>query len=127
MKLVCSVIMPVFFLLICTSCSTKSTISQGTYLLQAQENTGAILPSVTIDGENIMFSFDPLSSYANIGGFTIEKDRLIMTSSDKRYTYVFEINEESLYFLEDESSDIHLTDPRIGYEISDFAEFSYSE
>ena len=127
MKRMSRVIISIFVLIFCTSCSAESTIREGTYLLQGQEESIAILPRVNIDGENIMFSYDLLSSYANIGGFIIDKNKLIMTTCDNRYTYVFEIDEDSLYFLEDESSNVSLTDPRFGYEIKDFDEFKFSD
>ena len=82
---------------------------------------------VTIVGDKITFSYDFLSSYASIGTYSIDRSVLTMITDDEMYSYKFKIGEESLYFIEDESSEIKLTDETLGYEIEDNIEFRWRE
>ena len=58
-----------------------------------------------------LFSYDVLSSYINIGTYEINDNILTATTSDEKYHYVFEIvDENTLSFLEEQSSKITVFD-----------------
>lgn len=76
----------------------------GTYTLE--DSSSIIPPSITLGNNNeFSFTYSLLSSYANYGTYSIEDGRLILTTSDQLYTYVFLIDRESLAFQAARSSE----------------------
>ena len=117
-------------LLLLTSCNINdetTTVENGTYVMQHEASEGAILPRVTISDDQISFSYDMLSSYLPVGTYTIEDHRLTMLTDDKSHQYVFQIEGETLVFLESQSSAVKLMNDKIGVAITDQAVFQLKE
>ncbi len=101
-----------------------TTLKDGTYVMEhVGEGAEGLFPSVTINGGDISFTYDFLSSYLSFGNYTIENNVLTMKTSDGKYKYVFKVEGDKLIFQESESSPVRLTDSRIGTKITDNAEF----
>ena len=97
-----------------------------TYTLVSDE-TDLPLPTLTLDQEEGTFSFayDVLSSYLAVGTDEINGDKVELTTEDGTFHYTFySADEDTLRFSADESSDVQLTDNRIGAVITDGAVFS---
>ena len=111
----------------CGQTSKKSEINDGKYTLKVseQENTGAIFPAITISDGIFTFTYDPLSSYLSYGKYEVQDDRLILTTVDEKYQYTFHINGKSLFFMEEESSDVKLLDANLGIQVLDMDEFVF--
>ena len=79
------------------------------------------IPALTLQsGHEFQFSYDMLSSYLPYGMYTIKGHILTAITYDGRYQYRFEIiNEDTLRFLQDGSSDVSLIDERLGTAIHD--------
>ncbi|MDF2512381.1 MAG: hypothetical protein K0S04_2247 [Herbinix sp.] len=110
----------------CSSNNENITVKNGTYVLE-QPSTEIPSPCVIISDDNISFSYDALSSYHPQGIYTIENDILTMTTDDKKYKYVFQLNGDKLIFQENGSSTVTLTDSEFGVEITDNAEFKLQD
>ncbi|OEF96357.1 hypothetical protein [Desulfuribacillus alkaliarsenatis] len=120
----------VLFLLFLTACNSNSaitTIKDGNYILEKTDSEAAISPQVTISGNDISFSYDPLNSYLPVGVYTIEEKMLTMMTHDGLYKYVFNIDGDKLVFQKNISSEVNLTDYRLGISIADKAEFKLKE
>jgi hypothetical protein len=76
-----------------------------------------------VNNEDISFSYDSLSSYLPVGTYKVEDNILTMTTSDGKCEYVFLIDKDTLAFKKDESSEVTLTDDRLGIKIADNAKF----
>ena len=127
-KILTSLIM-FFIILPLSACSSKNetiTVKNGTYVLE-HTDTEAPSPCVTISDNDISFSYDALSDYYPSGIYTVEDDILTMTTDDKKYKYVFQLNGDKLIFQENDSSTVNLTDSEFGVEITDNAEFKLKE
>lgn len=120
-----SLIMVLIILLLtgCNSNNDTHTVENGTYILVQEAAETAFVPYVTISDDTISFSFDPLSSYWPLGSYSIEDDKLTMTTDDNMNTYVFQIDGDNLIFQKDESSSVRLIDSRIGAKVIDQSEF----
>lgn len=97
-----------------------------TYTLVSDE-TDLPLPTLTLDQEEgtFSFSYDVLSSYLAVGTYEINGDKVELTTEDGTFHYTFySADEDTLRFSADESSDVQLTDNRIGAVITDGAVFS---
>ena len=97
-----------------------------TYTLVSDE-TDLPLPTLTLDQEEGTFSFayDVLSSYLAVGTYETNGDKVELTTEDGKFHYTFySADEDTLRFSADESSDVQLTDNRIGAVITDGAVFS---
>ena len=97
-----------------------------TYTLVSDE-TDLPLPTLTLDQEEGTFSFayDVLSSYLAVGTYEINGDKVELTTEDGTFHYTFySADEDTLRFSADESSDVQLTDNRIGAVITDGAVLS---
>ena len=97
-----------------------------TYTLVSDE-TDLPLPTLTLDQEEGTFSFayDVLSSYLAVGTYETNGDKVELTTEDGTFHYTFySADEDTLRFSADESSDVQLTDNRIGAVITDGAVFS---
>lgn len=91
------------------------------------EETDLPLPTLTLDQEEgtFSFSYDVLSSYLAVGTYGINGDKVELTTEDGTFHYTFySADEDTLRFSADESSDVQLTDNRIGAVITDGAVFS---
>ena len=91
------------------------------------EETDLPLPTLTLDQEEGTFSFayDVLSSYLAVGTYETNGDKVELTTEDGKFHYTFySADEDTLRFSADESSDVQLTDNRIGAVITDGAVFS---
>lgn len=70
------------------------------------------------------FVYDPLSSYLSYGHYTIQDDLLIAVTNDGRYQYCFRIlSQDTLCFIQSQSSAITLIDDRLGKTVTDGALF----
>lgn len=119
----------IWFLIFLTSCNSNNEttiVKDGTYVLQTEKEIG-LSPRVTISGDYITFSYDPLSSYVPIGVYKIEKDLLTMMTDDGKYKYIFHIDGDKLFFQKDESSEVDLINERLGIKIINNAEFMLIE
>ena len=111
-----TVLFCILMLMACNKSDTSITITSGNYkmeLSQEQQNGEKIAPVITIniDDKSFLFSYDVLSSYINIGTYEINDNILTVTTSDEKYHYVFEIvDENTLSFLEEQSSKITVFD-----------------
>ncbi len=111
-----TVLFCILMLMACNKSDTSITITSGNYkmeLSQEQQNGEKIAPVITIniDDKSFLFSYDVLSSYINIGTYEINDNILTATTSDEKYHYVFEIvDENTLSFLEEQSSKITVFD-----------------
>ena len=97
-----------------------------TYTLVSDE-TDLPLPTLTLDQEEgtFSFSYDVLSSYLAVGTYETNGDKVELTTEDGKFHYTFySADEDTLRFSADESSDVQLTDNRIGAVITDGAVFS---
>jgi hypothetical protein len=81
------------------------------------------LPHIKISDDDFIFTYDLLSSYLSNGTYIIEDGKLTLTTDDKNYSYVFQIDKENLIFLKEESSSVSLFDSRLGVEVTDSAIF----
>lgn len=84
------------------------------------------LPSLCLNEEERTFSFgyDLLSSYLPYGTYEIEDGILTARTGDGKYQYLFRVMEDgSLAFIEEGSSEVRLTDIRLGIPVEDGAKF----
>lgn len=115
-----SFIVVLFCIVMLMACSKSdmsvTIITSGNYhmkLSQEKQNNEKIAPVITIniDDKSFLFSYDVLSSYINIGTYEINDNILTATTSDEKYHYVFKIvDENTLSFLEEQSSKITVFD-----------------
>ncbi|NDO46488.1 hypothetical protein [Clostridium sp. MD294] len=108
-----------FVLMICNKNDTK-IMTSGIYkmkLSQEQQNSEKVAPTISIDTKqkSFIFCYDALSYYMNIGIYKINDNILTCTTSDDKYHYIFEmIDENTLCFLEEQSSKITIFDTTFG-------------
>ena len=55
------------------------------------------------EDQTFQFVFSPVSSYLGYGKYEIKDGHLILSTDDGMYTYVFEMREDKLVYLETES------------------------
>lgn len=126
--ILCFVIFAMLFISFC-GCKTPPVlgISQGIYTCK-QESDSVFYPSIKFDLEDssFVFSYDPLSSYLPMGNIEIKNGRVIAKTSDRKYTYVFDIiDNDTIRFKEKSSSEIKMTDGKSV--VSDGCEFVFTE
>lgn len=99
--------------LLCTGCKNKFPndliyiVTDGVYIMESIDSGEVYPPSISFDTDEntFVFSYDPLSSYANHGTYIIEDNEVIATTSDKKYTYTFEIVDDNIVsFIADKSN-----------------------
>jgi hypothetical protein len=56
------------------------------------------------EDQTFQFVFSPVSSYLGLGTYEIKDGRLILSTDDGRYTFVFEMQEDRLVFIQTENS-----------------------
>lgn len=115
------------FLTACNSSNVVISVKDGTYVLEQTATKGDVLPQVNISNGNISFTYDLLSSYSPDGTYTIDGNILTMTTTDKKYKYIFQVKGDKLIFHKDKSSKINLIDDRLGFKITDNAEFKLKQ
>jgi hypothetical protein len=104
-------------------CGAKNpTIKNGTYVY-GNDPKGVNNATISISDKEITFVFDLLSSYMNIGTYTIKDNLLTMVTDDGLYHYVFQISEDTLIFKKDKSSSVKLIDSRLGVQVVDNSVF----
>lgn len=99
-------------------------IYSGTYIMKTTDNSNTkSKPSITIHTYNQSFSLetgDMLSSFYPYGSYSISDDKLICTTTDCDYIYVFRIiNKDQLQFISDESYIPEIIDKEHSLEITD--------
>ena len=81
-------------LVMLSGCDNKQVyhLSDGTYEMETKGETD-LAPAVTFDlKENtFVFTYDLLSSYANIGTITVNDGTVVGVTDDDNYTFIFEI------------------------------------
>lgn len=122
-----SIILVLIFFILYNYNNETASLKNGTYVLEQSVKETVLSPRITISGDEIIFSYDSLSSYLPIGVYKIEEDLLTMTTNDKKYKYVFEIDGDKLIFMKNESSKVNLIDERFGIKIKNNAEFKLIE
>ena len=115
------------FLTACNSSNVLISVKDGTYVLEQTVATGAVLPKINISNGHITFTYDLLSSYMPVGTYTIDGNILTMTTTDKKYKYLFQVKGDKLIFHKDKSSKSNLTDDRLGFKITDKDEFKLKQ
>ncbi len=83
-------------------------------------------PGITLDSDEGTFTFgySMLSSYMNYGSYEILGDKLIARTSDGQYHFTFRvIDEETLEFVENESSKLHQFEDEKAFWVTDGAIF----
>ncbi len=126
MKQVLVTVLIIIQLLLLTACildNETATVKDGTYILDYSGIDEVLLPNVKISEGKLIFSYNLLSSYLNIGSYTIKDDVLTMVTDDGQYTYEFLIDGDTLIFQKKESSEIRTPGGGVGVEIEDQAEF----
>lgn len=119
----------IIILSILTGCTNNKSIvsfQNDTKIYILNNNKNEFTPEIvlnTIDN-TFSFSYDVLSSYLSVGTYIESQERLELITDDGKYHYVFDIVDEStLKFNKDESSNVTLIDNRIGIELNNGAEF----
>ncbi len=113
----------IFVLSGCNSNNDSDTVKNGTYVMEQEETEEVFLPCVKVSDDEIVFSYDLLSSYLSIGTYLIDDGKLTMTTDDNKYNYVFQIDGDDLVFQKNESSSVNLIDGRFGVKVADNAKF----
>lgn len=121
------IVFALIFLIFCNYKNETTSLKDGTYVLEQSIKESVASPSITISGDEIIFSYDLLSSYLPAGEYKIEEDLLTMTTKDGKYKYVFQIEGNKLIFQKNESSQVNLIDERFGIKITNNAEFKLIE
>lgn len=98
------------------------------YVLQASVSgeEEMFLPSIGLDSQEKTFSFgfDILSSYLSVGTYEIKDDILIAVTNDRKYQYRFKvIDENTLEFVQEGSSEVKLINEEMGIAVQDGATF----
>ena len=106
-------------------------LSGGTYTVENAEN--AIIPASITFGfkkDTFSFNYDLLSSYLPRGTWEIKKGKVIATTDDQNYVYIFDIvDNDTLEFVQKGSSTITYTDENINTNppIVDGTKFIFSD
>lgn len=89
----------------CSSNDKVTALPNGKYLLDG--NTDVTTPYVLILGSNnFEFYYSVYSSYFAHGTYEIEADKLIMTTEDGKYVFVFQIKDGKIYYNLKQSSTV---------------------
>lgn len=82
-KFVATVLIVVFvFALMLTACSKPSYgLSDGTYTMSVDNKYG-MSPAIVFEKDTFLFTFDPLSSYANLGAIEIKDGNVVAKTDD---------------------------------------------
>ena len=112
--------------LLLAGCAPQAvTPRNGVYHMSVPPETIDV-PSLLLDAESASFSFgyDALSSYLSIGSYEQDGSVLRCVTADGLYTYLFRVvNETTLAFIEEGSSEVRLIDARLGAPVVDGSVF----
>lgn len=100
----------------------SKTLKYGSYYMEVTSESG-LSPYVMISENQISFTYDVLSSHLSVGNYSIEDNILTMTTYDGNERYVFQIDGDTLFFLEDKSSPIKLKNENQVVKVTDKAKF----
>ena len=121
-KIILYVCLLCMLLIGCSNSLKNDEVKNGTYYMETGSNV-SMAPYIQISGKQMVFTYDFLSSYLNIGDYTIEDDTLTMTTTDGEKIFVFKIDENCLLYQKNESSEITYVDEENGIKIEDGAKF----
>lgn len=80
---------------------------ESTGIYRWQESKEPVKPAVILKENNqFQFTYSVLSSYFALGTYEINDHKLILKTEDGKYTYTFEMKEDTLIFKQEESSAI---------------------
>ncbi len=123
--------------LFCSSCgSTQSderepeTEVTKIYLMETEEVDGRFAPYLQLNTatKSFFFSYSILSSYLPHGQYDIADGILTAKTEDRKYIYVFDVvDENTLKFITDSSSEVEPIDEKIDVRIEDGACFIQKE
>ena len=104
-------------------------LSSGTYTLEGSDD--AICPArITFNANTFTLLYDHLSSYCTIGKWGFKNKKVIATTDDGKYEYVFDVvDNDTLEFVQKGSSTITYIDEDINFNppIADGSKFIYSD
>ncbi|WP_099467166.1 hypothetical protein [Konateibacter massiliensis] len=89
MKKIIMILLAIFTMNVFVGCTEEENnvvVTDGNYIMKQYGEEIAGLPSLTIEGDKISFSYDMLSSYLPYGSYTVEEDLLTMTTDDGKYS-----------------------------------------
>lgn len=133
MKKVLSLVLSICICMGITACNQPdaeiSSAEVTTQIYALEKGDEAISPELTLSSDGTFgFPYDVLSSYYPIGTYEEADGILTATTDDGRYHYIFErVDEKTLKFVAEQSSDVSLTDPNLGVEIADGDSFVLQE
>ena len=110
-----------------SAASATQNVFAGTEYVLADAESGKTVPTLTLNRKDNSFSFtfDPLSSYLSYGTYERADGKIVCTTDDGQYKYVFKVTDEAtLVFDKKASSPVKVTDSKIANEIKDGAVFS---
>ena len=103
----------------------------GTYVMQEDKfEEGESTPNIKLDMSSLKFvyTYDMSSSYSLEGNIERKGGMLVLTTSDEKYTYVFQILDRyTLEFRKEYSSTIKVENDNSGIDIEDKTIFNLSE
>lgn len=108
-----------------TNESTEN-ISNHTTIYILKTDREELILQIILDENNKSFSFsyDVLSSYLAVGTYMMENEQLKLETDDGKYHYTFDIiDDNTLKFNQENSSDIGLINETLKEEMKDGAEF----
>lgn len=100
------------------------------YIMDIETQDNVLVPRIELDKNTGTFSIthDILASTIIGGTYKIENNILLAETYDKKSTYQFEIiDSKSFEFIQNNSSEIKLTDKNIGISITDGSIFKLQE
>lgn len=100
------------------------------YIMDIETQDNVLVPRIELDKNTGTFSIthDILASTIIGGTYKIENNILLAETYDKKSTYQFEIiDSKSFKFIQNNSSEIKLTDKNIGISIADGSIFKLQE
>jgi hypothetical protein len=69
-----------------------------TYVFKESEDFTKSASVSLFDNGKFSFTFSPISSYIGFGQYEIDKDRLTLNTDDGKFTYVFDMVDDTLVF-----------------------------
>lgn len=126
LSIIFCILIPLTALCACKD-DTVYGISSGAYVLQSETDT-PIKPTVSFntDDNTFTFHYDPLSSYLSHGSFEVANSKITAHTDDDKYTYIFKIvDNDTVCFVENGSSEIAMTPQDNPPTVTDGAEFKF--
>lgn len=110
-----------------TNAAVEPDSQSRSYYLQINEETPFVPCLQLFDNGEFSFGFDVLSSYLSYGTYEVKDGKLTAVTDDGLYHYVFKEENGQYHFIQKESSEIYITDSRMGAEVKDGAVFALRE